>query len=78
MKPFFLFSFFPRLWQWPGKMMPSSIAKESKFSDCWICHFKKLLSVHDARVTLIHFFVSANNPKLGKPCVQAVCKKNCT
>ena len=52
-----------------------TIAKGSKFSDCWICHFKKLLSVHGARVTLIHFFVSVNNPKLGKPCVQAVCKK---
>ena len=33
------------------------------------------MSVHDARVTLIHFFVSVNNPKLGKPCVRAACKK---
>ena len=52
-----------------------TIAKGSKFSDCWIYHFKKLLSVHDAGVTLIHFFVSVNNPKFGKPYVQAVRKK---
>ena len=25
MKPFFFFSFLPLLWQWPGKMMPSSV-----------------------------------------------------
>lgn len=51
----FLFSFFPLLWHWPGKVTVSFLSGHcnwEQYFECWIFH-QKLQSVHDAKDPLV-------------------------